>query len=615
MSVNSKKKLKKQLNRSFLAKDFESLRQDLVQNARIFFPNQIQDFSEPSVAGMLVDLMASVGDSLSFYLDHQFRELDPMLAVEPVNIITHLRNAGVKIFGAAASLVDLTFTMTVPSKLQNGTSYVPDRKNLPVILRNTICVSDSGVQFSTLEDVDVAAVDSDGNLLAKYRVKSTNSDGAPATYDISVTVSATSGLEKTQRFTIPNTHVAFRELTLADADVTMIRSVIDLEGDEYHEVESLSQDTVFIPVDNTDPDSFSVKSNLEIVAAPKRYVPITDPQTRRTVLRFGSGDADSLDDDILPDPSDLSLELVGKNVIKRFSIDPKSLLETQTLGISPKNTTLSVTYRYGGGASHNVSANSIKNVSGLLIDFRRSPDPLAAVAVRSSITVINSGKAAGAANAPDLETLRTQIVSARLSQGRMVTREDVLARIYTMPSTFGRVFRAAIAENPVNPQATTLYALTRDRAGKLDIAPDTLKKNLSKYLNEFRLISDAYDILDAQIINFGVKYEAVVAKNANKQQVGLNINNKIADLLQTKYFQIDQPLIIDDITSTILAQDFVIALSALRVFPITSTKEGRVYSQSSFPFERSTKKGMIFGPPGAMFELKFPEFDIIGNVL
>jgi len=615
MSVNSKKKLKKQLNRSFLAKDFESLRQDLIQNARIFFPDQIQDFSEPSVAGMMVDLMASVGDSLSFYLDHQFRELDPMLAVEPVNIVTHLRNAGVKIFGAASSLVDLTFTMTVPSKLQNGTNYVPDSKNLPVVLRNTVCVSDNGVQFSTLEDIDVGATDVDGNLLAKYRVKSTDSNGAPATYDISVTVSATSGLEKAQQFTIDNTHVPFRELTLSEPDVTMIRSVIDSEGDEYHEVESLSQDTVFIPVDNTDPDKFDVKSNLEIVAAPKRYVPITDPQTRRTVVRFGSGDAESLDDDILPDPSDLSLELIGKNVIKRFSIDPKSLLETQTLGISPKNTTISIVYRYGGGASHNVSADSIKNISGLLIDFRRNPDSAEAVKVRNSIKVINVEKAGGAANAPDLETLRTQIVSARVAQGRMVTREDVLARIYTMPSTFGRVFRASIAENPVNPQATTLYILSRDRSGKLDIAPDTLKRNLSKYLNEFRLISDAYDILDGQIINFGVKYEAVVAQNANKQQVALNINNKLADLLQTKYFQIDQPLIVDDITSTILAQDFVIALAALRVFPITSAKDGREYSRSSFPFERSTKKGMIFGPPGAMFELKFPEFDIIGNVV
>ena len=110
MAVKAKQKIKKNLNRSFLAKDFESLRQDLIQNARIFFPDKVQDFSEPSLAGMLVDLMASVGDSLSFYLDHQFRELDPQLAVEPTNIITHLRNAGVKIFGAASSTADLTFS-------------------------------------------------------------------------------------------------------------------------------------------------------------------------------------------------------------------------------------------------------------------------------------------------------------------------------------------------------------------------------------------------------------------------------------------------------------------------------------------------------------------------
>jgi hypothetical protein len=272
MSVNSKKKLKKQLNRSFLAKDFESLRQDLIQNARIFFPDQIQDFSEPSVAGMLVDLMASVGDSLSFYLDHQFRELDPQLAVEPVNIVTHLRNAGVKIFGAAASLTELNFTFIVPSILSDGTNYIPDRRYLPTILKNTICISDSGIQFSTLENVDTSKLDADGNLICKYKVNSLTDSGNPADFEISVSVSATSGLEKTQQFTVGNVHEPFREISLSEPDVTMVRSVIDSEGDEYYEVESLSQDTVFIPVDNTDPDSFDVKSNLEIIAAPKRFV-------------------------------------------------------------------------------------------------------------------------------------------------------------------------------------------------------------------------------------------------------------------------------------------------------------------------------------------------------
>ena len=615
MAVNSKQKIKKQLNRSFLAKDFESLRQDLIQNARIFFPEKVQDFSEPSVAGMLVDLMASVGDSLSFYLDHQFRELDPQLAVEPTNIITHLRNAGVKIFGAAAATADLTFTMTVPSKKMSGQNYIPDTSTLPIIQRNTVVSADNGVNFSTLEDLDFSLTDADGNLVASYIVKSVDSSGNPKDFDVSATVTATSGLEREQTFTLGNNHIPFRELVLDETNVTIVRSVIDTEGQQYYEVESLSQDTVFVPVDNTDQDSLSVPSNLEILAAPRRFVLITDPQTGTTKLRFGSGDATALDDDVLPDPSDLSLDLVGKNTVSRFSIDPAALIQTQTLGISPKNTTITVTYRYGGGASHNVSENSITAIDGLRIEFRNDPTPANALSVRNSITVTNLEKASGGANAPDLETLRGQIVSARTSQGRMVTREDVLARIYTLPSTFGRVFRASIAENPINPQATTLYILTRDADGSLTIGSDTLKKNLSRYLNEFRLISDAYDILDAQIINFGVKYEVVVAQNANKQQVALSINNKLAELLQTKFFQIDQPLIIDDITATVLAQDFVVAVSELRVFPRTGVVEDRNYSNSSFSFERSTKRGMIFGPPGAMFECKFPEFDIIGSAV
>ena len=615
MAIKTKQKLKKLSNRSFIAKDFESLRQDLIQHARIFFPDFIQDFSEPSVAGMLVDLMASVGDSLSYYLDHQFRELDPQLAVEPVNIITHLRNAGVKIFGAASSISELTFTITVPSQKIGGINYIPKKSALPVILKNTVCEATNGTLFSTLENLDFAEVDADGNLTASYSVETLDAEGNPAFYKMSQTVVATSGLEVLETFSIPDQHVPFREVTLGNTDVTMVRSVMDSEGDEYYEVESLSQDTVFIPVDNTDSDNFEVRSNLEILSAPKRFIIRTDPITGVSTLRFGSGNANTLDDDILPDPSDLSLELYGKKVIPRFSIDPASLLETQTLGISPKGTTLRITYRHGGGADHNVSANSINSIFNLEVEFRRSPSASDAISVRTSMLVNNARAAAGAANAPDLETLRGQIISARSAQSRVVTREDVLARIFTMPSTFGRVFRASIADNPVNPLATTLYLVCRDQFGNLGIAPDSLKKNLSKYLNEFRLISDAYDILDGQITNFGVKYEVVVAQNANKQQVALNINNQLTELLQLKYFQIDQPLIMDDITSTILAQDFVIALSDLRVFPRTGVVEDRSYSDSSFPFEKSTKRGMIFGPPGSIFELKFPEFDIIGSAL
>ena len=118
-----------------------------------------------------------------------------------------------------------------------------------------------------------------------------------------------------------------------------------------------------------------------------------------------------------------------------------------------------------------------------------------------------------------------------------------------MPSTFGRVYRAQIAPNPVNSLSSILYIITKNKQDNLSIAPDTLKKNLSIYLNEFRLISDAMDILDAQVINFGVKYGIIVAGNVNKIQVVQNINNQISNILDNRFFQIGQPIIIDDITN------------------------------------------------------------------
>jgi len=337
-----------------------------------------------------------------------------------------------------------------------------------------------------------------------------------------------------------------------------------------------------------------------------------NPATRRTSIQFGAGNADTLDDDVLPDPSDLSLDLYGKKNFTRFSIDPNSLLETQTLGMAPRNTTLTIVYRYGGGLSHNVTSNTITNLNSIMIEFRQTPQPTSALLVRQTLRVNNEDAAVGGSAPPTLEELRQLIPVARQSQSRMVTREDVLSRLYTMPAKFGRIFRASIGSNPQNPLSAILYVISLDGNGNMTIAPDTLKKNLSKYLNEFRLISDAIDVLDAQVVNFGVRYSVVVDQNANKTQVVQSINNNISDILQRKYFQIEQPLVLDDITNTIINSDSVISLTDLRVYPIVGTVEDRTYSSTTFPFGRSTKNGIIFGPAGSIFEMKFPEFDIIG---
>lgn len=609
-----KKKLKKEQNRTFINRDFESLRSQLLDTARTYFPDKIQDFSEASVAGMFLDFAATVGDSLNFYLDHSFRELDPTRAVEPENIITHLRNSGVEIVGAAPASVSLEFSITVPSEFVASRGvFLPRRSAMPVILEGTTVSSFGGILFSTLEDINFAEQDEDGNFLADFAITTTGDNGAPTNFRVTKNVNAVSGKLRTETITVGDTFVPFRQITLGEQSITSILSVRDDEANTYYQVSSLSEDTVFLKTKNKSSDSKRVSSFIQVLPAPYRFIRRYDPVSQLTTIRFGSGNAETLDDDIVPDPSELSLNLFGKPVIPRFSIDPQSLLETQTLGISPRSTNLTIRYRHGGGLDHNVSSNSIENIENLSISFRRNPSATDALNVRQSVLVTNNSSASGGDSPPTLFDLQSRITSARKSQRRVVSREDLLARIYTLPSEFGRVYRASLNDNPVNPGSSLLYVLSRDANGNLGPSPDTLKKNISTLINETRLIGDAIDILDAKIINFGVKYSVVVAENANKPQVVTSINAAISQALDRKFFNIDQPIIIDDITNIIINSDFVISLSDLQIFPRIGAVEDRSYSTSTFDFKQTKITGVILPDIGSIFELKFPAFDIIGT--
>jgi hypothetical protein len=607
-----KNKIRKEQNRTYTARDFESIRGQLLDTARVYFPDKIQDFSEPSVGGMFLDFVATVGDSLSYYLDHAFRELDPYKAVEPENIITHMRNAGVEMVGASPATTNLLFSFIAPAELVNG-QYVPKFSSLPVILAGTVVSAFNGITFNTVEDLDFSEKDPDGNFVANFSVNTTNADGTPASFSVSRDVVAVSGIETSQSFVIEDSFVQFREITLADTSISAVLSVVDSEGNTYYEVSSLSDDTVFQKIKNVGADYLQVPYYIRIVPCPYRFVRIYNPSNQLTTLRFGSGNASTLDDDIVPDPSDLSLPLYGKSIIPRFSIDPSSLLQTSTLGISPRGTKLTVRYRRGGGVNHNIASNQATAVDTLSLQFRNAPTASDALSVRQSITVTNPNPASGGDSPPTLDEMRGRIVSARKSQSRVVTRQDLLARVYTLPNEFGRVYRAGIADNPANPMAPVMYVLSKDADGNLTVSPDTLKLNISKYLNEFRLIGDGIDILDAAIINFGVKYSIYVSEIANKTQVIANVNQRIANALDRKFFNIDQPIITDDITNVIINSDFVVSIIDLQIFSRVGTIDDRSYSNVSFDFRQSEIKGIVRGKRGSIFELKYPDFDIIGS--
>lgn len=615
MALEVKKQIRKERNRTFLAKDFDAFRAEILGYARTYFPDKIQDFSESSMGGLLLDMASFVGDSLSFYLDHQFTELNPLTAVERKNILLHLRNAGVKTTGASPAAVQVKFYIRVGSEQTANGAYRPKLSALPTIRSGTACKSASGITFNLIEDLNFSETDDDGNFIASSTVYTSDDSGNPTQYIVMMSGLCISGNETVDSFVLDSQHVPFREISLSNIDVSDIVSVVDSEGNEYHQVESLSQDTVFRAVINADSDGKLVPTNLEVVPAPRRFVSNFDPTTRLMTLRFGSGNADTLDDDIVPDPSELALPLYGKKTFSRFSIDPNSLLQTQTLGISPKNTTLSIRYRYGGGLSHNVAAGSIRQLTTLNISFPNNPNASEAAQVRTSIELKNLDPARGGDSAPTLEELRSRIPSSRQMQSRIVSRQDLLTRIYTMPNIFGRVFRASVADNPINPLSAQLFIISKDRFGNLALSPDSLKKNLSTYLNEFRLISDSMDILDARVANYQVKFGIMTSPTANKNSTVQSVISRLRDVLRIEKFQIDQPIVLDDITNVIINTPGVVSLISLDVLAKNGTDSDRTYSDFYFDYENATRNKIITAPRGTIFELKYPEYDIIGTAI
>lgn len=612
MAIDTKKQVRPVRQRKYLNKDFNSLRSDLITYTRAFYPDRIQDFSEASLGGALVDLAAYVGDVNSFYLDHQFGEIFVDTAVENANIESLIRRSGVEITGNSPAVVDLQIAIEVPA-LKIGTAFQPDPTSLPKILQGTICAASNGTRFETVEDIDFADTDDDGNFVADMVVGSSNADGSPATLVMGLMVQGVSGFTRTETFVISNTFVPFKKIALASGDVTSISSVVDTEGNQYYKVGALTQDTVFRGIPNQRTDNDLVDNVLEILPAPYRFTAETSLSTRVTTLTFGGGQATSIDNDIIPDPSAFAVPLYGRKNFERFSIDPNNLLSTRTLGVAPQGSTISVNYRFGGGLSHNVSSETIRTVSTLLMSFPRNPTPALAAQIRASVDVTNPQPAAGGENAPSINELKTKVPAARNSQQRIVTKEDLLARVYTMPSNFGRVFRAGVRSNPNNPEAAQLYILSRDANGNLVMSPDTLKENLVTFLNEFRMISDAIDILDSPVVNVSLEFEIVTEAQANKNVIVQNVIARLQQFFAVDNFQIDQPIRLSDVRNIIFNNNGVVSVTQLRFKNLVGTVDGREYSGNTINITSNTTRGLLFPPTGGMFEMKYPDFDIVGS--
>lgn len=606
--------LKSVRQRRYLGKDFDGLRALLLEYARIYHPKSGKDFSEASPGGLFLDLAASVGDNLSFYLDHQFGELDPETAVETQNIERALRAAGVPIVGASPATVRETFFIKVPAEAVDG-RQVPMAAALPALLEGTVLQADNGTEFVLIQDVDFGARRADGRLFADVQVGDRSAAGLPTSFILAADGTCVSGKQATETFAVGGAFVPFRRFTLTNPNVTDVVSVTDDRGNVYYSVAAHTHDVVYRNVLNTARDNDLVRDALKIVPAPFRFVPSVDLATRKTTLTFGGGSADTLDDDVIPDPADFALELPYSTTFSRTALNPEQLLRTKTLGVAAVDTTVTIVYRHGGGLSHSVASGSLRTTKTVLMTFPGAPPASVSAAVRGSLEATNRRPASGGEDPPTVDELRALVPASRSAQERIVTREDLLARVYTLPSSFGRVFRAAIRSNPNNPLATQLFIVSRDPDSRLITSPDTLKTNLARYLNPYRMISDAIDVMDARVVDITVTFEVVVDPALTRSVVLQAAIKRLVQFFDIKNFHIDQPIVVDDVKAAIFAVPGIVSVNALLFQNVTGRRGVLTYSDEAYDVAANTKKGIVVPPAGGIFEVRFPEHDIIGRAV
>jgi hypothetical protein len=229
--------------------------------------------------------------------------------------------------------------------------------------------------------------------------------------------------------------------------------------------------------------------------------------------------------------------------------------------------------------------------------------------------VANLDSASGGEDALSARELVALIPAVKNAQERIVTKEDLLARVYTMPSNLGRVFRASISPNPNNPLSTQLFIISRDADQKLISSPDSLKINLRKYLNSYRMISDAIDILDAQVINLQLKFSVVVDPSMNRTAVLSAVLTKLQNQFDVRKLYIDQPIIISDVTNLIYSVVGIVSVDSVQFINVSGVIDNRAYSETIHDVKANTKRQMLFPPQGGIFEIRYPDVDIIAKVV
>ena len=656
-------------NLNYVGKDFSTLKQNLVDFTKTYFPDTYSDFNEASPGMVFIEQAAAIGDVLSFYQDTQLKESMLAYATERKNVVSLAQSMGYKPKITSPAVTTMTVYQLVPS-VGTGVNNKPDSSYYLKIKDGMEITSttNSSITFRTVDSIDFEN-ETDREVDVYERNTST---GEPTLYLITKKVKAISATQKETSVTLSDS-TDYPSVTISDTNIIEISSLME-GSNKYYEVPYLAQESIFVEKPNTESNSelsaysSTVPYILEVQKVPRRFsVKVNSDNT--IDLQFGAGKSITGEETLLPNTKNVGLGLA--NSINRLNqgIDPSNFLKTNTLGVAPANKTLTIKYLVGGGVESNVNQGDLTTIR--KIEFE---EDLLSVAdlnlystMKQSVAVENLEAAVGGRGSESIEEIRQNALAMFGSQNRAVTKQDYVVRAMSMPERYGSVAKvyvsqdgeidnnspSSILSNPNtlaeftnlvdslknsnkadiqkelvkflankktslnevnNPFAINMYVLGYDGNKKLTSLNQAVKQNLKTYLGEYRMMTDAVNIIDGYIVNIGVDFEIICYSNYNKREVLTNCLTQLQSYFEIDNWTFNKPINISEIELILANVEGVMSVPSVKIGNLC--REDGSYSANDYNIDEATKGKIVYPSlDPCIFEVKYPNKDIKGRAL
>ena len=594
---------------NYLSRDFTTIKDELIKFSNIYYPELADDFNDSSVGAWFIDLVAAVGDDLSYHTDRMYQETNIDSASLKSSVLNQARANGLKIPGKKSSICEVEVSCVLPTDSTN--IHLPDWNYAP-ILQSTSIVSAGEYNYQLTEDVNFAEQFNKDGFSNRKMTPARDGNGNITGYNVSKSTIVINGVTKIYKKVIYSSDLMpFMEVVLPESNVLNIESIIFKETSDFNtnpstyeyyideEQYKIGKESVmtyrFFECDSlADQYRFGTEENIDNFIINDIYNPHLYDDYYEIVKKDGSGETITartsryyrgkwkpLTQKFITEFTDNGYMKIIFGAGNTYPEVPESattygdyaasaLINNDMMGILPKEGwTMYVLYRIGGGTSTNLGPGAINKISLANVDWggnTGNTDGSKRGKVLTSLAVTNISTAVAGKDEPSTEEIKMLMKYSTGAQNRAVTVKDYRVKLMQMPPKYGAPFRNTVIEanNKIEMDFLGINAL-----GQLDSAlPQTLVENVIEYMSNYKQINDYIEIKSGRIYNIGLGIDVFIDKNYNPADVIKTIIEAVKEYFNVNNHEMGDDIFLGDLEKEIMLLDGVVSLISLRVYKI-----------------------------------------------